>query len=330
MADNEKALMQWQLGVESAFGTAVVATTKLMGISADSTLKPIVEASAVQEQRASLQSQYNVTVDKTGAEGSLSGALTFEHIGYILDSLFGTATPSGAGPYTRTYIAPVSKPTSKMLTLFHGSALDAKKLISAIVNELTITAESNAVTTFEAGLIGHSIVDGSLASLSDSTVQVAHANQLTMFLDAYGGTIGTTPIVPTVFKLEASFNQAKFARYGLGSQTPKGHNQGMMEGDGNQLKVSMELDTASIAWLDTVLTATGYAAWRPLLRFKWTIDANYSLQLDWSGFCPEAPEIFPDADGIAQVEFTLNGFYNSGLASFCKFTLINQTAVYTS
>lgn len=329
MADNERALMEWQLGVQSAFETGVTATRKLMGISSDSVLKPSVESTAVQEQRGSLQSLYNVTVDKVGAEATLAGAMTYEQFGYILDSLLGTATPSGVGPYTRDYIAPVTKPTSKMLTLFHGSSLDTKKMIGAVANELTITAEANKVTTFEANFIGHSVVDGALAALSDSTVQVAHANQMTMFIDPYGGTIGSTALVPTMFKAEVTMNMNKFTRYGLGAKTPYGHNQNQMEADGNQLKLSIELDTASIAWLDSILTATGYAPWRPLVRLKWAVDANYSLQLDWAGFCPEAPEVFTDSDGVSQVEFTLNGLYNSTLGSFCKWTLINQTASLT-
>lgn len=331
MADNESDFVQWQIGVQSAFETAVTPTKKLIGISSDGVLKPMVESTGVDEQRGSLVPVYTATVDKVGGEATIPGAATYDQIGYLLDSLFGTATPTGAGPYVRSWLGPTTtKPASKALTVVRGSAVDARKLTGGIVNEFTLKAEANARTTFEAGLIGHSVSAGALAALSDVAVNFLHANQMTLFLDAFGGSFGGTAIAPTVFSAELALNANKAAKYGLRAATPAGWKQSKGEADSNQLKMGIEMETATAAWLTSILTASGQAPWRPLVRLKWSIDANNILEIDYAGWCPEAPEISGDSDGISQIEFTLNPLYDATLGSWIKVTLTNQVSSYAS
>lgn len=331
MADNEIDLIQWQIGVQSAFDIAAAPTKKIMGLSSDGALKPIVEASGVEEQRGSFVPAYAATVDKIGGEATISGAVSFEQIGYFLDSLYGSAVPTGGGPYTRCWLGPtVSKPASKILTVVRGSPLDSRKLTGGIVNEINLKAEANARTTFEANLIGHSVSAGALSALPDLSVNFLHANQMTLFLDAFGGPFGGTAISPTVFTAELALNTNKSAKYGLRAAAPLGWKQNKSEADSNQLKMGVELETATAAWLTGILAASGQAPWRPLVRLRWAIDANNILEIDYAGWCPEAPEISGDSDGISQIEFTLNPLYNAELGSWIKISLTNQIPSYAS
>lgn len=326
--NNEIDLMQWQVGNQTAFGTAVDPTVKLLGIN-EGKLSPEVETSEVSEQRASLVPAFNVTLDKIAGAAKLSGDLMFEQIAWLLDSLLGTATPGVTPNFVRDYAGPTTtKPTSRIMSLVHGSTEGVYGLVGGIVNEMAIKAETNKRATFDASLIGRNVASDALVALTDpAVVNFAHGNQMTLFLDTWAGTMGTTALTATAFSFELGLNAAKALKHGLGTEYPLDVSQKKLGVDGNSLKLALEYTAAqSKAYLDAMLASAPFKA---QVRLKFTLSATKSLQIDFCGWQKEAPEVFTDSDGIAQVELTLAPLYHATVANWLKISLINGIADIT-
>ena len=325
MADNELALMQWQIGKQSALATKVTGVTKLIGVT-DGTITPVVESSLVEEQRGTLTPGYVATQDKKGGTGKLSVEVYAEQAAHWFDCLFGLATPGATPDYLRTYSAPGAKPTLLPISLMRGSSEGAYGLTGAVLNELTLKGEKNKRLSAELGFIGHSVEEHTLGSLSDpATATPFHSNQMTMFLDTWAGTMGATALGVNVASFELGLNLNKVLQYGLGAITPAGVNVNKSDAGSNQLKLSLEFTAAkSKTWLDAVL---GTGPFQAQIRLLYTVSTNVTLQIDYAGFCAEAPEIFSDDDGVAQCDFTLTPQYHATLATWCKIALKSPTAV---
>lgn len=328
MADNELELMQWQVGTQSAFSTAVTQTAKLMGITGGS-IKPGVESSILADVRGTLTPGHIVTLDKQNGTASIEGDITYEDVDYWLDTTFGQVAPTGAGPYVRVHSGPGAKVAPRILTLTHGATgLDVKSLVGGIGSKFGFQFESNKRATFKQELIGYKVADATLASLSDRTVIPVHSNQVTVFLDAWAGTMGATSLAVAKYSISGDFDLNKILQEGVGSLNPVGHKQKRAESGSNTIKVAMEVDTQSKAFMDSILTATPVLGpWKAQLRILATYDATHTMQIDFAGFAAEAPEMYTDADGIAQFEFTLQALYHTTLATWLKITTTNSVAI---
>lgn len=324
MADNELDLLQWQIATQTLFATKVTPTRKLMGIE-EGDLQPVVETSAVPEQRASLAPAFSATVDKVSGEGSLKGALNAEEAGYYLDNLFGQATPSGVGPYTRAYVAPLgTKPTPRLLTLLRGNALDARSLVGGLLNDLSISAETNKRVTFDGKLIGHSVVSDTVQALADNSVNYFHSNSAVLKFDTWAGTMGATALSPIAYKYELGLNFNKMLQMGLGALTPVGHKIKKGEPDSNQLKLSMELDATSAGYFNSIITATS-DPYRAQIQCAFTIGTSV-LTIKYAGYAAEAPKYVEDTDGVATLDFTFSPLYHSTFGNWLKIDLVNSVA----
>lgn len=328
MPDNEVDLMEWQLGAQVDFATRINPTAKLMVIDGGE-VTPGIEMSEVEEQRGTLTPSYNATVDKNSGAAKISGSANYEQLGYFLDSLLGTATPSGTGGYVRLYTGPGTKPVSKIFTLVKGSAAGTYSCRGAIVNELSLKTETNKRLKFDASLIGHSVASDTLASPAfvDTVVNFLHANQMQLYIDPWSGTIGATLFTPAIFTCDLGLNMNKALKSGIGSVTPIDIKMSKVAAGSNQLKLGLELDTASKAYMDAILTANSTGILKLLVRMKYTFDATHALQIDFAGFAPSAPAFPADSDGVAQIALTLTPLYNETLATWLKISLTNAVAI---
>jgi hypothetical protein len=287
MPDNEKDLFQWQLGTQATFDTAVTPTVKLMGITGGS-LKPAVEGSHVEEQRGTLTPAYNATPDKISAEASIEFDACYEDLGYWLDAFFGTATPSGTDPYTREYLGAGDKPSPRVVTIVHGSSSYVKELVGGVLSKLELSCESNKRMTGKADLIAHSVAAGSLATLADRAVNFLHSNQTTLYIDGAGGSFGGTEVTCQKFSTTLSLDANRMLKFGCGSLNPVGWGQKKADPSGNQMKIALAVDTQSYAHLASILTTDmSSGLWKPLIRVKNQISADYSLTIDFAGFAAD-------------------------------------------
>lgn len=323
MADNELALMQWQIGKQSVIGTAVAPTVKLMGVQ-DGELTPNVDTSVVEQSRGSLAPAYDATVDKIDGSASIPGTASFEQLAYYLDSMFGEASPGSAPGYSRAYAAPLTAlPVSpRMLTAVRGSALDARCLKGALVNELSLKAESNKAVSFEAKLLGHSVEADALESLSDTVVNYIHSNQVAIKLDTWAGTMGATALSPIAYSLDLGLNMNRVLQHGLGSVNPVAHKTNKADPGSNQLKVSMELDSTSAGYYTSVISPSGITPFKAQIEIAFT-SGSLSLKLQFAGFTAKAPKYVSDADGVATLDFEFSPLYHTTFANWFKATLVN-------
>lgn len=317
----EIVLQQVQVGEEVTWGTPVAATAKLMGIE-EISLKPVAESELLPEIRASLAPGYISTLLRVGGEGEFNGGLLYEDICYWFDNLLGEATPTGAGPYTRNYTAPIgTKPTPKILTVIYGETTGGVyKLSGGLVNELTIKGESGSYFTVEGSLIGKDVTTGSLAALSDRTINPVHGAHGKLYIDAWGGTIGTTEVLAAHYAFELKLTSGRATKRHIGSLTPDGYKEDRYDGE---LKLTLEFTSAVKAYLDAILAP---GLFQRQIRIKCSNTASYDVALDFAGFSEEAPQIFNDQDGVATVEMTLKGQYNTALGNWFKSTVINQVS----
>ena len=107
---------------QTAFGTAVpTATVKLQNVSSFK-LRPELQTRMLEQLRGSLAPTHQTTLDQYSGSASFEVSdETFEDVNYWLETLFGAAALSGAGPYIRAYAAPhTSAITPRFLTLQYG------------------------------------------------------------------------------------------------------------------------------------------------------------------------------------------------------------------
>jgi hypothetical protein len=319
---SEMDLFQFQAGKETTFGTAVPQTVKFMELETLE-IEPIVEGEAHKETRGTLDPSYNATLNKKGGTFNAAGIATYDDLPYWLDSLLGEATPTGTGPYAYVYAGAGAKPTPRMMTLTRGDENSVKSLVSALVQTLTLNVETNAPVGLEVAGFGHSVEDDALATLADRTVNPIHGNDVTLYIDAWAGTVGTTEFTDVAFALSLALDNARAEKPGLGAVTPKSWKQPKGDPTANQLMMRLEFDTMSIAFLDALLTGTDIP-FRKLVRLEFALDANNTMNIDFAGFAAEAPVLNPDEDGVAVLEFVLSAMNDpTGMGGWLDWEVVN-------
>ena len=311
---SELDLLQVQIGKETTWGTSVTPTAKLMNVT-DISLEPVVETIVHKTIRGTLAPGYLANVRRIAGQGSIQALVDYEDLPYYLEGLFGVATPSGAGPYTRDYVAPVvtgTKPTPRIFTVVYGDSSGTYKLEGGLITKLTIKGDALSPLTLQADLIGKDVVTGSLASLSDRTVNVVMGADTTLYIDTWSGTMGSTQVNATFFAFELTIDSKMTLRHYMGALTPGAYTQPAYEGT---LKLTLEFNTTSKAYLDALLTSTVGSPFQRQVRIKATRDSGSSeklAQFDFAGTATTAPKVFTNQDGVATIELELHGTYNSG------------------
>lgn len=187
-----------QLGRESTPGTAVAATTIWRGPFA--MLEDGRDRKTVEEQiGAFMQAERTYDGKLLAKWGMPSAPLTFEQVLHILEGGVKTATPSGVGPYTYTYNYPytgTSVNTVKTYTIEGGSATitgDVQKMEYSFVEEFEFSGKYGEAWMMQSNWLGRQLTQTSFtAALSVPTVEEVLFNKTQLYLDASGGTIGTT------------------------------------------------------------------------------------------------------------------------------------------
>jgi len=317
-------LNQLQIGKETTWGTSVTPTAK-MGLIEEVKLTPEIEVGRNPDVRGSLVgADYVHTLDSQKAAATVSGILTYEDIGFWLDSILAINTsPSGAGPYIYPREAPLTAvPTRRMMTLVWGQTGAIYKLAGGIVKELTISFEVNKPWKFSATMIGKSIATGALAVLSDRTQTPIHSNESSLFIDAWAGTAGGTAITaPVWFGGELSIKANTEVVMGMGSLTAAAYVDAAYEAS---LKLHMETHATSAAYVASIL---GTSLLQHQVRIKGTTGATQIAQFDFAGTHTKAPESFSDSDGVVTWEFEMTKAYNPTLANWLKTSVTNGISV---
>lgn len=320
----ENDLLQLQAFKESTWGTPAAMTVKLMGIQSVN-LKPNVEAVVHKDQRASFQPGQLANVRKKNASGTLASLLVYEDVCYWLDMLFAIAAPSGAGPYTRDYAIPTSSaPTIRSLSLIYGETGALTRMHGATLQKAVFHFPREGELTVDLDLIGEEIDDGgALAALSDRAVNVAMAADALLYLDAWGGTIGTTELTATAWSADVSVDARRELKHKPGALIPYGYRHRRFD---PRLTLNLEANATTLALQSAVQSSTAGTPVQRQIRLKATRGVGVSettLQIDFAGTFLNASEVFPDEDGLSMVQFELEGTYHTTLANSVEVQSVN-------
>lgn len=197
MAYGSYPLNKIQLGRETTRGTPVAATVLWRGQF--SMLEDMTEKKEVAENIGQITIPERMYTSSVGARLVMPpSSMTFEHLPHILEASIKTATPSGAGPYVRVYNFPTDNTTNtfKTYTIEAGNVnvpADQHEMAYAYVDEAEFSGRIKETWMMGATWLGRQMSVATMtSSLAIPTVTDALFNKTKLYIDAAGGTIGTT------------------------------------------------------------------------------------------------------------------------------------------
>lgn len=323
---NIKQLEVSQVGVETAWGTPVAQTIQLLGIDDSWTISDFTEILGNKEAGSLSPNKSGGAVVASMGKASMKQRVSFDQIGLWLDSLLGAATPSGAGPYTRTYNAPrTSQPTRSFFTLHKSrDGSNGNSLMGAVVSKITVTIEPKKYCEVSVEFLGKHMDEDATDSLTPPSVFWALSKDVTFSIGTYGGSLSALDC--KVKKLEFVFDSKSTVDHGVGSVSGCGYNYGDFE-----VTLMAQIETADSTALAIIQAMDGTSPTLVKRELRVLIsDGTYSLQIDMAGLIMESPSLFSYMDNIQTVDlkFSADEDASTNLTSYCDITLINNVASY--
>lgn len=188
-----------QLGGESSSGTAVAADFIWRGPYGD------VEDGRtrnVSEEQVGLLVPAERSYDSrlTAMLTMPETELTYEQFPHILEAAIKTVTPTGSGPYVYPYAFPTGTTpnTLRTYTVEAGNAVvtgDIREVPYCFVESFTLSGTTGEAWKMGATWRGQRVITSSFtAALSLQSVEEAIFSNTSVFIDATGGTIGSTRV----------------------------------------------------------------------------------------------------------------------------------------
>jgi hypothetical protein len=317
-----------QMGREATAGTSAPATTIWRGPFGgpeDTRVRKIKEEDIglLVSEELNYDTRLGATLTMPASE------LTFEQVAHLLEAGIKTATPSGAGPYTRVYDLPVSNArTIKTYTLEAGNTLvaaDQMEIPYAVVSEFELSGKVDEAWMMAATWTGQRWVNAAItAALSVPAVEPALFGATRFYVDDNGGTIGTTQVSGRL--LECTIKVAtgiQFVPIGNGNLYPTAHKYVRPE-----LTFTMSYE----------LEQDGAASFVATERARWQSRAGRLIRLDVPGssaarnFQVDMYAIYDklgayeNSDGNVSVKVEGHCGYSAANALFWTATVINSVA----
>ncbi len=323
-----RALRKIQLGVESAKGTAVAATalwrgqgviedqTEVMFPEEDIGYLSGIDRSYIPRNMAA------ITFEQTPA--------TFEQLGYILDAGVKTVSgvQDGAGTdYIYTYTFPTTAANSiKTYTIEGGDDQQAEEMEYAFVKSFTLAGAAGEAWTVTADWLGRQVSTTSFTgSISVPTVEEILFQKGKLYIDAIGGTIGSTQKSNTLLKAELAVTtgwQEYFTADGnLYFTAHKSTKPEVV------LTLTFEHDGTSVAekanWLAETARLIRILVEGSTVATPGTTYSNKTLIIDLAGKW-ERFEKLDEQDGNDIVAGRFRSAYDPTSASFAEIAIVNE------
>ncbi len=324
-------LMHVQVGKQTAWDTAVVATVKRVGVY-DLKIDQVVKAETFMDRRGSLAPGYLTAITEAMPTAQMDEYGSYEDVLYTLEGLLGIATPSGIGPYTRNYAAPTVAlaVNPRWQSLSYGDATNNYRLIGATPSKLTIKGENGKPMTISSDMFGRDFGEVALVSnLLDRSVQLCMGDHMTVAIDAWAGTIGATPLSCTSYAYELTLDSKRVTDQFLGAIVACNYHDAD-GGDGweTSLKLSLEFNASSKAQWDALIAYSSGIPYQRQVRLKSQSGTNI-LQFDFAGYSAKAPTYGEDRNGVLIYQIELTGLYNPTLGNYFKAQSVNSVATLT-
>jgi len=319
-----------QFAWQSAFGTAAsTATVKLQNVSSFR-MRPEFETRALDQLRGSLAPTYQSTLDNYAGSATFEVSdESFEDVNYWLDSLFGTVSPTGNLPYVRAYAAPTTAAvTPHFMTLQWGQANGVFQLQDASVASLTLSGADNTGIQVGGSIIGGKVTAGTYTSLNDRTGTTRMSGCMAKVSIGAWDATSLTELADSAFSWELSINSNREYRGYLGDCTPTAYHDQKWNG---QLRLSLELNTTTAAYLTTMLDSAGSTILERQVEIKYSTTTSgkaRSMTIKFAGHSMQAPEIYQDRNGVTTYDLVLDGVYNSKLTNWLTISTESGAAAF--
>ena len=199
-----------------------------------------------------------------------------------------------------------------------GQANGVFQLQDASVASLTLSGADNTGIQVGGSIIGGKVTAGTYTSLNDRTGTTRMSGCMASVSIADWSSSSFTALSSSAFSWELSINSNREYRGYLGDCTPTAYHDQKWNG---QLRLSLELKTATAAYLNTMLASAGSAILQKQFKIEYTTGADASLRsmaVTFAGHSMQAPELFPDRNGVTTYDLVLDGVYNSTLGNWLK------------
>ena len=324
-----RALRVCQIGKETTFGTSVAATAVLMGVT-ELSGRPVYSNT----QRRWLAGNYapahaSVQTDKRG-KVALSGDFTFEDMPMILNSAIkGAVASSLTDTSAYTYVFPfplTASPAIESRTWEISDGLQEYELAGGIVESFSLSgvATDDGVVQFSVNVIGTDMVKSTITgALSSRTVETLPASMCALYIDAIGGTVGTTVKADTLISWTLDYTTGvHLKKFQSGGISPTQFGYGV---PGVKLSVTAEFNAAAIAELDAYAANTGRLV--RIIGLGTTAGATMkrTLQIDVAGDITDISDLWGDRDGNTTVDLTITARLDSGaFAKYGQISIVNK------
>lgn len=323
-----KLLRKIQLGRESSAGTAVAATTVWGGMG---TIEDQREVKFVEEDIGYLSGVDRTYTPKYLAAISFDEVeATFEQLPHVLEAGVKTVTPSQDGTgsgYIYSYDFPTTADnTIKTYTIEGGDDQQAEEMEYSFVESFSISGAAEEGVMVGADWLGRQVTDVSFTgSQSRPTVKEILFGKAKLYIDAEGGTIGSTQITSSFLEFVLNVKTGWEPRF---------------TGDGNlyftrHANVGPEL-TLDITFEHDSNAVTEKGNWRnetarqirinidgPALGTAGTTYTYKTFRIDVAGKWENFEKI-GDMDGNDILKGTFKPRYNSTASLFALILIVNE------
>lgn len=314
-------LRKIQLGKETTWGTAVTPTVELRGLNdAEGELNPAVETKEeVGRFTASI-------IKQRIPEATLSFEMdvSYQHVLYPLVMAFGEPTPSGSGPYTWTFNAPYSSPSSpKSFTARYGMpTAEVYTIPGLIANKIVITGRANEDVTLQFDGLARTMATATgFETLTEEDVEYIAIGDGKFYLDAWNGTMKTTAVNGTLIEFELSIDLARHTKCFISANTqPEAFGEDAWE---IGLRMVYEWNSYSKALFDSLLTSLVQR--QICVSFgKGTGASERLFEIQMPAILTDTVTLFSDRDGNATVEMNWKALYHATLGTQLKIVVKNN------
>lgn len=250
--------------------------------------------------------------------------LTFEQFPHILEAGIKTATPSGAGPYTYLYDFPTdtTQPAIKTYTIEAGNALvsaDQHELAYSFVQEFELNGQKQEAWMVNSNWTGRQAVQASMTALSTlQTVEEAKFQNTSFYIDATGGTIGTTLKTGVLLSARLRFRTGLVPVFTADGQLYFGSYKRVRPSI--DFSIKMELETGSVVAAERAIFKSQSVR---LFKLGITGSSGRAINLEWAGKYDSISN-YENDDENTVVTFNGHGVYSPADALFGKLTVINN------
>lgn len=230
-------------------------------------------------------------------------------------SAINIASSTNASPIEITTAAPHNLVTGQQVVV-------AGHLINTAANGTWIIVVTGASTFTMTTSVGNGIgaATGTVTrtltpSLADRTVEIAIVPPASFYLDVAGGTIGTTSFANTLSSFTLDIETGLKPVYTASSLSPISFVYDVY-------KASLTLNVLYTAAVKAFIQANFFTGLGALVRLK-SVSGSKQMQFDFAGVLADDPKMYDSKDAAQVIPLKLDARYDSALANFLKFSIIN-------